>query len=66
MMSFPSTQVTCMLPVKDMQRARRFYERLGFRQEREVRHGYADGTDGIRYSVGLDALRDALESPGGP
>jgi predicted enzyme related to lactoylglutathione lyase len=26
MMSFPSTQVTCMLPVKDMQRARRFYE----------------------------------------
>lgn len=26
MMSFPSTQVTCMLPVKDMERARRFYE----------------------------------------
>ena len=26
MMSFPSTQVTCMLPVKDMQRARAFYE----------------------------------------
>ena len=26
MMSFPSTQVTCMLPAKDMQRARRFYE----------------------------------------
>lgn len=26
MSSFPSTQVTCMLPVKDMARARRFYD----------------------------------------
>ena len=24
--SFPSSEVTCMLPVKDMERARRFYE----------------------------------------
>lgn len=31
MNAFPSTEVTCMLPVKDMDRARRFYEeRLGF------------------------------------
>lgn len=28
MSDFPSTQVTCMLPVKDMERARRFYEKL--------------------------------------
>ncbi len=28
MSSFPSTQVTCMLPVKDMERARRFYDTL--------------------------------------
>ena len=28
MSSFPSTQVTCMLPVKDMARARRFYDTL--------------------------------------
>ena len=26
MKAFPSTEVTCMLPVKDMARARRFYE----------------------------------------
>ena len=26
MTAFPSTEVTCMLPVKDMERARRFYE----------------------------------------
>lgn len=26
MSNFPSTHVTCILPVKDMQRARRFYE----------------------------------------
>jgi catechol 2,3-dioxygenase-like lactoylglutathione lyase family enzyme len=26
MTAFPSTEVTCMLPVKDMARARRFYE----------------------------------------
>ena len=26
MSSFPSTNVTCILPVKDMARARRFYE----------------------------------------
>ena len=30
MNAFPSTEVTCMLPVKDLARARRFYEeRLG-------------------------------------
>ena len=27
MSDFPSTEVTCMLPVKDMERARRFYEK---------------------------------------
>jgi catechol 2,3-dioxygenase-like lactoylglutathione lyase family enzyme len=29
MNDFPSTEVTCMLPVKDMDRARRFYDGLG-------------------------------------
>ena len=28
MSTFPSTEVTCMLPVKDMERARRFYDTL--------------------------------------
>lgn len=28
MSTFPSTEVTCMLPVKDMARARRFYDTL--------------------------------------
>jgi catechol 2,3-dioxygenase-like lactoylglutathione lyase family enzyme len=38
--SFPSTQATCILPVKDMARARRFYEQaLGF----EVVGHKADG-----------------------
>jgi catechol 2,3-dioxygenase-like lactoylglutathione lyase family enzyme len=27
MSTFPSTEVTCILPVKEMERARRFYER---------------------------------------
>ncbi|HLZ29196.1 MAG TPA: GNAT family N-acetyltransferase [Chloroflexota bacterium] len=45
---------------RDNTRARRFYERLGFRPEGEVRRAYADGTDAIRYSTRLDALRDAL------
>jgi catechol 2,3-dioxygenase-like lactoylglutathione lyase family enzyme len=27
MIAFPGTQVTCMLPAKDLERARRFYER---------------------------------------
>jgi len=27
MSAFPSTEVTCMLPAKDMERARRFYEK---------------------------------------
>ena len=27
MSTFPSTEVTCMLPVKDMERARRFYDK---------------------------------------
>lgn len=26
--TFPSTEITCMLPVKDMERARRFYDTL--------------------------------------
>ena len=38
--AFPSTQATCILPVKDMARARRFYEELlGL----EVIGGKADG-----------------------
>jgi ribosomal protein S18 acetylase RimI-like enzyme len=45
---------------RDNTRARRFYERLGFEQAGEVRRAYADGTDAIRYSTRLDALRDAL------
>jgi len=28
MSAFPSTEVTCMLPVKDMERARRFYDKF--------------------------------------
>ncbi|MDO9197502.1 VOC family protein [Rhodoferax sp.] len=28
MSTFPSSEVTCMLPVKDMERARRFYDTL--------------------------------------
>ena len=51
---------------RDNARARRFYERLGFRQEGEVRRAYADGTDAIRYSIRLDELRDALRHVGGP
>lgn len=40
MASFPSRDVTCMLPVKDLARARRFYEdRLGI----EVVGGKPDG-----------------------
>jgi ribosomal protein S18 acetylase RimI-like enzyme len=46
---------------RDNPRARRFYEQLGFRVEREVRRAYADGTDAIRYRVDLDELRAALE-----
>jgi catechol 2,3-dioxygenase-like lactoylglutathione lyase family enzyme len=34
MSDFPSTEVTCMLPVKDMERARRFYDKsLGLQPE---------------------------------
>lgn len=33
MTNFPSTEVTCMLPVKDMERARRFYDALGLQAE---------------------------------
>jgi [ribosomal protein S18]-alanine N-acetyltransferase len=51
---------------RDNTRARRFYERLGFRQEREVRHAYADGTDAIRYGTRLDELRVALGQDRGP
>jgi ribosomal protein S18 acetylase RimI-like enzyme len=51
---------------RDNLRARRFYERLGFRQEREIRRAYADGTDAIRYRTRLDELRRALERVGGP
>jgi catechol 2,3-dioxygenase-like lactoylglutathione lyase family enzyme len=29
MSAFPSTQATCLLPVKDMGRARRFYDAMG-------------------------------------
>jgi ribosomal protein S18 acetylase RimI-like enzyme len=47
---------------RDNSRARRFYEQLGFRQEREVRRAYADGTDAIRYRIGLDELRRTLGS----
>jgi [ribosomal protein S18]-alanine N-acetyltransferase len=50
---------------RDNTRARRFYERLGFRQEREVRRAYADGTDAIRYRASLDELRAALHQVGG-
>lgn len=51
---------------RDNMRARRFYERLGFRQEREVRRAYADGTDAIRYRTSLDELRAVLQQGGGP
>ena len=44
---------------RDNLRARRFYERLGFRQVREIRGGYADGTDAIAYVADLDELRKA-------
>jgi ribosomal protein S18 acetylase RimI-like enzyme len=50
---------------RDNTRARRFYERLGFRQEGEVRHAYADGTDAIRYRAGLEELRAVLGQIGG-
>lgn len=33
MNTFPSTEVTCMLPVKDMDRARRFYDAMGLQAE---------------------------------
>jgi|SRR5579859_3886165 len=45
---------------RDNARARRFYERLGFHQEREVRRAYADGTDAIRYGTTREELRSAL------
>jgi ribosomal protein S18 acetylase RimI-like enzyme len=51
---------------RDNLRARRFYERLGFRQQREIRRAYADGTDAIRYRISLDELRAALGQVGGP
>jgi ribosomal-protein-alanine N-acetyltransferase len=51
---------------RDNLRARRFYERLGFRQEREIRRAYADGTDAIRYRTSLDELRAMLGQVGGP
>ncbi len=51
---------------RDNQRARRFYQRLGFRQEREVRRAYADGTDAIRYRIRLDNLRAALRDGRSP
>jgi [ribosomal protein S18]-alanine N-acetyltransferase len=50
---------------RDNARARRFYERLGFRQEREVRRAYADGTDAIRYRASMAELRAALPRIGG-
>jgi ribosomal protein S18 acetylase RimI-like enzyme len=46
---------------RDNLRARRFYERLGFRPVREIPNGYPDGTDAIRYQVSPDTLRQALE-----
>jgi ribosomal protein S18 acetylase RimI-like enzyme len=45
---------------RDNTRARQFYERLGFRQEREIRRAYADGTDAIRYGASRAELRAAL------
>src|SRR5438132_1403245 len=48
---------------RDNLRARRFYDRLGFRPVREIPNRYADGTDAIRYQVSLDTLRRALEQP---
>jgi len=50
---------------RDNTRARRFYERLGFRPEREIRRAYADGTDAIRYRMNMDELRDVLGRIGG-
>jgi ribosomal protein S18 acetylase RimI-like enzyme len=46
---------------QDNLRARRFYERLGFRPVREIAHGYADGTTAIRYRVSLDTLRRMVD-----
>ena len=46
---------------RDNPRARRFYERLGFRSVREIPNGYADGTPAIRYQVSLALLRRALD-----
>ncbi len=51
---------------RDNLRARRFYERLGFRQQREIRRAYADDTDAIRYRISLDELRATLGQVGGP
>ncbi|MGI9147954.1 MAG: GNAT family N-acetyltransferase [Chloroflexota bacterium] len=45
---------------RDNLRARRFYQRLGFRQEREIPRAYADGTAAIRYDMRVDDLRQAL------
>jgi ribosomal protein S18 acetylase RimI-like enzyme len=57
----PSTYTLVSLDARrDNARARRFYERLGFRQVKEIRAGYADGTDAIRYETSLDELRAAL------
>jgi ribosomal protein S18 acetylase RimI-like enzyme len=58
----PETYRQASLDVRrDNWRARRFYERLGFRPVRDIPNGYADGTDAIRYQVSLDKLRWALE-----
>jgi ribosomal protein S18 acetylase RimI-like enzyme len=62
----PAYTVVTLDARRDNPRARGFYERLGFRQEREIRHAYADGTDAIRYRTSLDELRIALEQAGGP
>jgi ribosomal protein S18 acetylase RimI-like enzyme len=58
----PATYRQVSLDVRrDSLRARRFYERLGFRPVREIPNGYPDGTDAIRYQVSPDTLRQALE-----
>jgi ribosomal protein S18 acetylase RimI-like enzyme len=45
---------------RDNERARRFYERLGFQPQHEIRHAYADGVDAIHYGMRLADLRTAL------
>jgi len=59
MSTFPSTQATCILPVRDMDRARRFYgEALGL----DAVGGKPDGTkaEHTALSFRVDNIADAI------